>query len=183
MVTTLSPSVAQRRVLNLGCGRRYRDEAVNVDLVADTNPDVIADLNRLPWPLPDNQFDEVIMHDVLEHLDNVVASMEEVHRVCRNGARVRITVPHFSCANAFRDPTHRHYFSMFSFHYFTGENDLGFYTLLRFRRHANEIVFHKTLLNKLVWRCARRYPEEYERRWAWIFPAWFLSFELEVIKD
>ena len=33
-------------------------------------------------------------------------TMEEMHPVCRNGAIVKITVPHFSCANAFRNPTH-----------------------------------------------------------------------------
>lgn len=35
---------------------------------------------------------------------------------------------------------------------------------------------------KLIWRIANRYPQAYERRWAWLFPAWFLSFELEVIQ-
>lgn len=52
--------------------------------------------------------------------------MEEIHRVCADGAIVRITLPYYSRGNAFADPTHRHYFSLFSFHYFTGENDLGF---------------------------------------------------------
>jgi hypothetical protein len=33
-----------------------------------------------------------------------------------------------------------------------------------------------------VWRLANRYPAAYERRWAWIFPAWYLYFELEVDK-
>jgi SAM-dependent methyltransferase len=179
----LLPRLQERRLLNLGCGLQYREEAVNVDLVSDTNPDIVADLNRLPWPLPDGHFDEVIMHDVLEHLDNIVLVMEEIHRVCRAGARVRITVPHFSCANAFRDPTHRHYFSRFSCDYFTGENSFGFYTRVHFRRRSSEIVFHPTLINKIVWRLARKYPEQYERRWAWIFPAWFLSFDLEVIKE
>jgi hypothetical protein len=37
-------------------------------------------------------------------------------------------------------------------------------------------------VNKLVWRLARRAPAAYERRYAWMFPAWFLSFELVVIK-
>jgi len=37
-------------------------------------------------------------------------------------------------------------------------------------------------VNKLVRRLANRYPAAYERRWTWIFPAWFLYFELEVVK-
>ena len=35
---------------------------------------------------------------------------------------------------------------------------------------------------KLIWRIANRYPQAFERRWAWLFPAWLLSVELEVIK-
>jgi len=37
-------------------------------------------------------------------------------------------------------------------------------------------------VNRLVFRLANRFPERYERRWAWMFPAWFLYYELEVVK-
>jgi SAM-dependent methyltransferase len=171
------------RRLVLGSGQKKQDDAINVDLVPSTNPDIVHDLNNRPWPLPDNQFDECHAYDVIEHLDNIVATMEEIHRVCRNGAVVRITVPHFSCGNAYTDPTHRHYFSCFSLNYFTGEHQFSYYSDCRFKRRANQIVFAQTLLNKLVHRLANRFPAEYERRWAWIFPAWFLYFELEVVKD
>jgi hypothetical protein len=124
----------------------------------------------------------VLAYDVIEHLDNVIAVMEEIHRVSAASAIVRITLPHFSCANAFADPTHRHCFSWFSFHYFTGENQWAFYTNRRFRSVSSHLYFYPSLVNKLIWRLANRYPEAYERRWAWIFPAFFLGFELEVIK-
>lgn len=174
--------VGDRRVLNLGCGNKQREDAVNLDITDSTRPDVVHDLDDRPWPLPDGQFDEVLAHDVIEHLDDVIGTMEEIHRVCRDGAVVRITLPHFSCSNAFTDPTHRHYFGWFSFHYCTGEHEFSFYTNARFRRRRSEIVFAPTLVNKLVWRIANRWPAEYERRWAWLFPAWFLYFELEVRK-
>src|ERR1700722_18034690 len=131
METTYSPelldALAKYNVLNLGAGKKRRDDAVNVDLVSATNPELVWDLNRLPWPLPSNHFREVQANDVIEHLDDLISVMEEIHRVCAPGAVVRITVPHYSCANAFTDPTHRHYFSWFSFHYFTGENQWEFY--------------------------------------------------------
>jgi hypothetical protein len=47
---------------------------------------------------------------------------------------------------------------------------------------VGNIIFASTLLNRLVWRIANRWPAGYERRWAWMFPAWFLYFELEVVK-
>ncbi len=179
----LPAALAGRTVLHLGAGKKYRPDAVNVDLVAATKPDVVHDLDSAPWPLPDGHFREVLAFDVVEHLADVVRAMEEVHRVCAPGAVVKITVPHYSCANAFTDPTHRHYFSAASFNYFTGDNEFDFYTPCRFRRRAATIVFHPTLLNKVVRRLAARWPAAYERRWAWVFPAWFLYFELEVLKE
>jgi SAM-dependent methyltransferase len=171
-----------RCVLNLGCGRERREDAINLDRVAEVNPDVVHDLNEVPWPFEENQFAEVQARDILEHCVDLLATMEEIHRVCRNGAIVQITTPHFSCANSFTDPTHRQHLGYFSFDYFTGEHQFGFYTQKRFRRRSTQIVFYPTFLNKLVWRLANRYPESYESRWAWMFPAWFLSVELEVVK-
>jgi SAM-dependent methyltransferase len=182
LVTPHNEVAGQRRVLNLGSGRKKKRDAINVDVVPDTHPDVVVDLNVMPWPLPNGHFDRVLLYDVIEHLDNIVAVMEEIHRICRHNAVIEITVPHFSCSNAFTDPTHRHYFGLFSFHYFTGENELPFYSTSKFRRRSNRLFFFPSLLNKFVWRFANRFPGYYERRWAWVFPAWFLRFELEVLK-
>src|SRR3954466_1196667 len=125
-MTPLPPQLAERRVLHLGAGKKHLPDAVNVDVVASTEPDLLFDLDQRPWPLPDNHFREVLAYDVIEHLDDIVATMEEIHRISVDGAVVKITVPHFSCANAFTDITHRHYFSAASFHYFTGENEFPF---------------------------------------------------------
>lgn len=181
--TSQHPPLEDRRSLVLGAGRKQRPDAVNVDIVASTDPDVVHDLNVLPWPFEDDRFEEIDANDVIEHLDDIIATMREIHRISKDGAVVRITVPHFSSANAFTDPTHRHYFAAASFHYFTGEHQFSFYTSERFRRRTTRIIFHPTLTNKIVHRLANRWPDAYEQRWAWIFPAWFLYFELEVDKS
>jgi SAM-dependent methyltransferase len=169
-------------VLNLGCGRKHLPGAVNLDVSAQVGADVVHDLGRMPWPLPSDAFREVHAYDVLEHLEDVGGAMEEIHRICRPGARVLITVPHFSSANAFTDPTHRHQFGTFSFDYFAADHELGFYSRARFRRAHAQIVFYPSLVNTIVHRLANRRPQAYERRWAWMFPAWFLSIELEAVK-
>ena len=38
------------------------------------------------------------------------------------------------------------------------------------------------IVNRVIFRLANRWPQEYERRWAWMFPAWFLYVELEALK-
>lgn len=170
------------KILNIGCGRKRIDGAVNLDISEGVGADVVHDLNRFPWPLPSDHFREVLAYDVIEHLPDVVPVMEEIYRVCRAGAHVHITVPHFSSANAFTDPTHRHQFSCFSFDYFGADHALSFYSRARFTRSRAQIVFYPTPVNKLVHRLANRRPAEYERRWAWMFPAWFLSIDLEARK-
>ena len=168
--------------LNLGCGRKHIEGAVNLDISASVTPDVVHDLNTRPWPFQSDSFEHVYAYDVLEHVDEVIDTMNEIHRVCQAGARVEITVPHFSCANTFTDPTHRHAFGHASFHYVTGEHEFSFYTDRMFRRRVSQMVFRPSIVNKVVRRLANRFPESYEMRWAWLFPAWFLYFDLEVIK-
>lgn len=181
MVTT-QPAIAGRTVLNLGCGRKHLPDVINVDLTAETSPDVVHNLNQRPWPFANDSFEKVFAYDVIEHLEDIPATMEEIQRISRPGAIVHITVPHFSSANAFTDPTHRHFFSKFSMNYFTHGHPTEFYSQARFHVRKAEIQFYPSLANKLVRRLANRFPEKYEKRWAWIFPAWFMFYELEVIK-
>ncbi len=62
--------------------------------------------------------DEIYLDNVLEHLANVVTTLEEVHRIGRPGCLVRIDVPYFRSRWAAVDPTHRHAFAVDSLGYF-----------------------------------------------------------------
>jgi SAM-dependent methyltransferase len=175
------------KVLQLGSGEQKitfqpGDELVRVDIREGTKPDVLWDLERFPYPFEDSAFDAIDLTDVIEHLTDIVRVLEEVHRIGKAGCRVHIATPHFSCANSFTDPTHKHHLGVFSFDYFTRENKWDFYTPARFAKRRCELIFYPGLLNSVVRRIARRWPELYERRLTWIFPAWFLSVELEVVK-
>lgn len=175
-------SVGDRPRLNLGSGLRYDPDAVNLDITPDTNPDVVHDLDQFPWPFEDDRFDEVSMRDVLEHLEDTIRVLEEIHRICRADALVHIIVPHYSSNGAYTDPTHKQFFSLGTFDYVTDGHPCNFYTKVRYRVEESRIVFRRSLLNKLVWRLANRFPVSYENRWAWTFPAWFLSVKLRVTK-
>ena len=171
------------RVLDVGAGRdRSAPGAVTVDRVAATNPDVVHDLDRYPWPFETDSFDTIVCKDVIEHLADVVRAMEEFHRIGRPGARLHIMTPHFSCANSFTDPTHRHHLGYFSFDYFTGGNQWGFYTAARFRMAGRRLRFYGRYKNLHVSWLANRFPRFYEEHLVWIFPAWYLWFELEIVK-
>jgi len=189
MVSAIQPSIEStlqpntKRILDLGSGLdRCIVDALTVDKVADTKPDIIHDLDVYPWPFQDSYFEEVYCLDTIEHLRDVVGTMDEIYRIARGGARVHITTPHFSCSNSYTDPTHLHHLGVFSFDYFTGANQWHFYSKSRFKKIDMRLNFHNNMKNRLVRRLANRFPAFYEEHLTWIFPAWYTSFELEVIK-
>lgn len=96
--------------LNLGCGQRKLAGWLNVDKVADCQPDAVVDLERFPWPWPDSSVDEVLFNHVLEHLGAATAVylgiVKELYRVCRHDAQVTIVVPHPRHDHFLNDPTH-----------------------------------------------------------------------------
>jgi hypothetical protein len=94
--------------LNLGSGDKYLEGYVNVDKFG--KPDVRHDLEKTPWPWKDDSVEEVILSHVLEHLGRETATYEriikELYRVCCDGARILIQVPHHRHDSYFADPTH-----------------------------------------------------------------------------
>ncbi len=67
-----------RATLHLGSGLKYIPGATNVDVTAAGNPDVVHDLNVRPWPFETSSFDDVHAYDVLEHLEDVLRTIEEI---------------------------------------------------------------------------------------------------------
>jgi len=96
--------------LNLGCGHNKRQGWVNVDYSDICDPDIVVDLEQVPWPWPDDSVDEVLMSHVLEHLGGETRTYlniwRELYRVCKNGARILIFVPHPRHDDFLVDPTH-----------------------------------------------------------------------------
>lgn len=95
--------------LNLGCGSNMMDGFINVDMFGD--PDLKLDLERVElWPWAENSIDTVHMSHVLEHIgfysEDFLAFMRELYRVCCNGAKIHIAVPHPRHDNFIGDPTH-----------------------------------------------------------------------------
>lgn len=122
--------------LHLGSGFAPLVGSTTVDLNPAANPSVIWDLNQAPWPFAEGSFDNVVAINIIEHLDNFLTIMGEIHRVCRPEAQVNILVPHFSSAAAYIDPTHKRNLSARSCEYVIAgtalEREYGFYVPYRF---------------------------------------------------
>lgn len=119
--------------LNLGCGDKKIGGYIGVDHIKTAAADVVHDLNITPYPFDDGSVEEIVADNVLEHLNDVIAVMEEWHRLCRNGALIKISLPYYKSSGAFSDPTHKHFFTENSFQYFSPEHEYNFYTKARFK--------------------------------------------------
>ncbi|MEG3640251.1 class I SAM-dependent methyltransferase [Magnetococcus sp. PR-3] len=94
--------------LNLGCGARKLPGYINVDLYG--SPDLRHDLETFPWPWPESCADAVSLSHVMEHLGRESQTffriIQELYRVCRDGAQIEIRVPHPWHKDYLGDPTH-----------------------------------------------------------------------------
>ncbi len=129
--------------LNLGCGNKQIDGFVGVDRIKTKTTDVIHNLNIFPYPFPENCATEIILDNVLEHLDDVIAVMEELYRLAAPNAVIIIKVPYFKSNSAFTDPTHKHFFTETSFKYFEKQSILHFYTSANFKILEAKLISHR----------------------------------------
>lgn len=136
------------RILDVGCGVNKYAGSVGIDRNSASAADVICDLDHFPYPFADRSFDGLRAIHVIEHVQDVMKTMEEFHRLVRPGGRVRIETPHYTDFSSFCDPTHRSHLNSYSFRYF-GEDDAGFgyYSNVRFR----EVSVRLKLLNLWRW--------------------------------
>lgn len=140
--------------LNLGCGRDYRANAINVDYNRAVRADLYCDFTE-GLPFAADSVDCAHLDNVLEHVarDAYLALLEELHRVCRPGATIYIHVPHASGVFALTHPTHYSYFGVGSFDTFTPEE--GFngerYSDARFIIRREHLYFFHHNLVTMPW--------------------------------
>ena len=172
--------------LNLGAGEDIKKSTeketwVNQDWIQLPGIDIVANLNK-KLPFKTNEFDEVFCSHVLEHVDDLIFTMSELHRITKAKGRIIIRGPHFSCGVSYWDPTHKTLLSYFTFDFFTKKT---YYKTPKFRilkRKLNFTRMHYTFLNKVFNPLINFNPTLYERFFCWIFPASEVLAELEVDK-
>src|SRR5215813_6256064 len=132
---------SERRVLDIGCGANKVPGAIGMDINPRTAADVIHDLDNLPYPFSDDEFDEVIGRHVIEHVRDPMAVMSELHRITRNGGVVKLVAPHWTNPDFATDLTHRNHLNSYSFrNLIEGREVFTFYTETRFRQRKTRVT-------------------------------------------
>lgn len=101
-----------------------------------------ADLNKR-FPLGDNTVGVLNASHILEHLDDPIHTMQEIHRVLAHGGWAFIEVPSTDGRGAFQDPTHVSFWNENSFWYYTNKNFAQYIgnETIRFQEYYKETVF------------------------------------------
>jgi len=116
--------------LNLGCGQFYKKGFVNVDSDARVNPDILWNLDKIPYPFKDKSFSLITMDHVLEHVSDPFKVMKELHRILKSNGVLAIRVPHAS--RGFTHPDHKRGFDV-SFPLYFNPNYKAFYSGFSFK--------------------------------------------------
>jgi SAM-dependent methyltransferase len=170
--------------LDFGCGQTKKPDYVGMDVVPGPGVDVLHDFNVFPYPFADSEFDEILCRSSLEHVDQFLRTMVELHRILRPDGLLEIAAPHYSGADAYRDPTHKTFFAYTTFDLFTtgGSYRSRYNGLFRVEmrcfgipdRHVGPKAIAKYLMNKI--------PDIYENYLCWMLPAKTISYRLRAIK-
>ncbi len=88
------------------------ENLITLDINPDRNPDIVWDLNNIPYPFADNIFDEVHAYHVLEHLGtqgdvkSFFGFFDEMYRLLKPNGRFYAIVPYWKSDWVFGDPGH-----------------------------------------------------------------------------
>ena len=172
------------KVLNLGCGDDRRPDTIGCDISLEAGgADVVCDLDQVPLPFRSGVFDRVICQDVIEHVQDIPRTLEEIHRICKAGARVEIRTPHFTSRDGYADPTHVHHLAAGSFDFcLEGKRVAGLKSRVRYRLIQRRLSFYRIYRVLGLAALANRFTNRYEAHWAFLCPAENMHFELEVLK-
>jgi SAM-dependent methyltransferase len=125
-------AVAPIQKLNLGSGKDWRVDCLNVDFNPYWQPDLVLDFSK-PLPIGErlqtfrfgpirlekNSFDEIIANDVLEHIPSLTTAMTSCLALLKVGGTFWIQVPYDLSWGAWQDPTHLRAFNERSWLYYT----------------------------------------------------------------
>ncbi len=142
--------------INLGSGKDYRRDYLNIDINDYWSPDIVADISGVflqngsrtfttkrfgDVTVANDSFDEIIATDVLEHVADLVTTMTNCLNLLRTGGVFNILVPYDLSYGAWQDPTHVRAFNERSWLYYTDWFWYIGWTTHRFNVRSLEFMF------------------------------------------
>ncbi|MBE0660091.1 MAG: methyltransferase domain-containing protein [Bryobacteraceae bacterium] len=178
--------MATERTLDVGCGINKLRGSIGIDRNPRSKADVLCDLDRFPYPFRDNSFSRLQAIHVIEHVSDVIHTMEEFHRLVAAGGTIFLATPHYTDFSSFCDPTHRWHLNSFSFRYFGSDNaGYGYYSNVRLREkkvRVRLLALWRYLGFELMVNASTRFRRFWEHYLCYVVRGKVMEFEFEVLK-
>lgn len=109
--------------IEMGCGSRKRHpSAIGIDLLDSSDVDIVGDIYEALGEFPDGSVDSVFSYHFVEHIPDVPKLLSELARIVKPNGAVEFVAPHFSNPYFYSDPTHRNFFGLYTFCYYSNDS-------------------------------------------------------------
>jgi SAM-dependent methyltransferase len=94
--------------LDVGCGIHKQKGCLGMDIVKHPNVDIVHDVQKFPWPVPNDICTFVLMSHIWEHIEPKYRFqvMDECWRICRHDGQLLISCPFAGSDLAAAHPAH-----------------------------------------------------------------------------
>jgi len=114
----ISPFAGQTGLkVNLGSGDKLMEGYINLDKIQMEGVHNV-NLEEGYLPFDDESVDEVVGHQIFEHIHNFIPLINEIWRVLGQKGLLRSETPMIPYEEAFQDPTHVRFFTGRTWNYF-----------------------------------------------------------------
>ncbi len=186
-------SKMEKIIIELGPGnKRLFPNSITIDKIDLENVDIVTDINKGLSFLKDESVDEIHSYHFLEHVENLEFILKEIQRVLKKGGKKIGTVPHFSNPYFYSDYTHKVFFGLYSFSYFSKDKYFkrplpSFYNNIDFKINSIKLKFKSPFIirhcikkfQQFIFNSSKYILEFYEENLSSLFPAYEIYFELE----
>ena len=184
-------------VLELGSGEKKWPGRICIDRLDMPDVDIVADLEEgFPF-LPDNSVDAIHSKSFLEHIDRFDFLMQEIWRVLKPTGRKFLYVPHFSNPYYYSDYTHKRFFGLYTFEYFSHRQTRFKRKVPSFYQEYGFVTEEMTLVFTSPWKGRKLFKrlfqalvnlhsclmEFYEENLCYLIPCYALRATLKPVKD
>lgn len=94
--------------LDIGCGKNCQENFVGLDKRKLPGVDIIHDLEKFPYPLPDECCLTIIGSHIVEHIKPwlMIEFMDELWRIMKTRGQLALSTPYAGSPGYWQDPTH-----------------------------------------------------------------------------
>lgn len=175
-------------VIDIGCGENKVRGSIGLDVRPCSGVDIVCRFDHA-LPLKNESVDTIWCRHVLEHMADLEPVLKELRRVLKDSGRIHIIVPHFSNSLAYSDYTHRRFFGLYTFDYFSSSKSKYWWVPSYVSSDQHFIIERKRLVFRNIPLFGRiievivNYSEFtsylYEGKLSWMLPCFEIIFILQ----